>query len=303
MAQASAAHSYPSPQSPAATSVQTRYADSTGHNEAQSSGVSWAAIFAGAFVTAALSLILLALGSGVGLSSISPWAGAGASATAVGRGAILWMILTEIISAAMGGYIAGRLRTKWVHVHTDEVYFRDTAHGFLTWAVALVLTAGFLGAAATRMIGEARSEAGSAVTRTVDANAYYVDAFLRSNGVTAATATGATPSVLPDTTANNAAAREEVGVILANALRRGTLPDDDSAYLAQMISARTGLSQADAQARVTQVFDQARQAADVARKAVAHSLYWLFLALLVGAFSASFAATLGGRERDRVVSI
>jgi hypothetical protein len=292
MAQAAAAHSYPSPQSP---QVQTRYPDPSGHNEAHASGVSWAAVFAGAFVAAALSLILLALGSGIGLSSISPWAGAGASATAVGRGAILWMILMEMISSAIGGYMAGRLRTKWVHVHTDEVYFRDTAHGFLTWAVALVLTAGFLGAAATRMLGEARTEAGAATSRTVDANAYYVDAFLRTAGTT--------PDATANSTANATAVREEVGVILANDLRRGNLPDYDGAYLAQLVSARTGLSQSDAQARVTQVFDQARQAADTARKAVAHSLYWLFLALLVGAFCASFAATLGGRERDRVVVV
>jgi hypothetical protein len=285
MAQAAAATVYPP------TQVQTRYPDPAGHNEAHSSGVSWAAVFAGAFVAAALSLILLALGSGIGLSSISPWAGVGASATAVGRGAILWMIVMEITSSAIGGYLAGRLRTKWVHVHTDEVFFRDTAHGFITWAVALVLTAGFLGAAASRMIGEARSEAGSATSRTYDANAYYVDAFLRSSGTT------------PVATADGVAVRDEVGVILANDLRRGQMGDYDSAYLAQVVAARTGLNQADAQARVTQVFDQARQAADTARKAVAHSLYWLFLALLIGAFSASFAATLGGRERDRVVAV
>ena len=90
-------------------------------------------------------------------------------------------------------------------------------------------------------------------------------------------------------------------MILANALRRGTLPDYDSAYLSQLVSARTGLSPADAQARVSQVFEQARQAADSARKALAHSLYWLFLALLVGAFCASYAATIGGRQRDQVV--
>lgn len=285
MAQAAAATVYPP------TQVQTRYPEPSGHNEAHSSGVSWPAIFAGAFVAAALSLILLALGSGIGLSSISPWTGVGASAIAVGRGAILWMITMEIISSAIGGYLAGRLRTKWVHVHTDEVFFRDTAHGFLTWAVALVLTAGFLGAAASRMIGEARTEAGAAASGTYDANAYYVDAFLRSS------------ATAPDATANGAAVREEVGVILANDLRRGQMGDYDSAYLAQVVAARTGLNQSDAQARVTQVFDQARQAADTARKAVAHSLYWLFLALLVGAFSASFAATLGGRERDRVVIV
>jgi hypothetical protein len=262
-------------------------------NEAQSSGVSWAAVLAGGFVAAAM---LLALGSGIGLSAVSPWSNAGASATAVGRGAIIWLILMQIISASMGGYLAGRLRTKWVNVHNDEVFFRDTAHGFLVWAVALVLAAGFLGSAATRMAGEARaSEAASGVGRAAEANPYYVDAFLRSTGGTAA--------VTADSGANSAAVREEVGVILANAIRRGNLSDYDSAYLAQLISARTGLSPADAQSRVTQVFQQAQQAADAARKAIAHSLYWLFLALLVGAFCASYAATIGGRERDRVVEV
>jgi hypothetical protein len=265
-------------------------------NEAQSSGVSWAAVLAGGFVAAAMSLMLLALGSGIGLSAVSPWSNAGASATAVGRGAILWLILMQTISASMGGYLAGRLRTKWVNVHNDEVFFRDTAHGFLVWAVALVLAAGFLGSAATRMAGEARaSEAASGVGRAAEANPYYVDAFLRS--------TGGTATVTADSGANSAAVREEVGVILANAIRRGNLSDYDSAYLAQLISARTGLSPADAQARVTQVFQQAQQAADTARKAIAHSLYWLFLALLVGAFCASYAATIGGRQRDRVVEV
>src|ERR1700677_2996467 len=119
-----------------------------GRNEAHSSGVAWAAVIAGAFVAAALSLILLALGAGIGLSAISPWAGAGASGSAVSKGAIVWMILMEIISSAFGGYLAGRLRTKWVQLHTDEVFFRDTAHGFLAWALATVVGAIFLASVA-----------------------------------------------------------------------------------------------------------------------------------------------------------
>jgi hypothetical protein len=100
-------------------------------NEAYASGVSWAAVIAGAFVAAALSLILLALGTGLGLSSVSPWSNLGASASTIGRVAIIWLIIIQIVGSAMGGYLAGRLRTKWATIHTDEVYFRDTAHGFL----------------------------------------------------------------------------------------------------------------------------------------------------------------------------
>ena len=113
-----------------------------GKNEASSSAVSWAAVIGGAFVAASLSLILLSLGTGLGFSSISPWTRNGASAAAIGAGAIVWLIVTQIAASAFGGYLAGRLRTKWTNTHTNEVYFRDTAHGLLVWAVGMVITAG-----------------------------------------------------------------------------------------------------------------------------------------------------------------
>jgi len=134
-------------------------AETSVNNEANSSGVSWAAVIGGGFVTAALSLILLALGTGLGLSSVSPWYNVGVTASTIGTAAILWLIFMQIVSSSMGGYLAGRLRTKWANIHTDEVYFRDTAHGFLAWAVALVITAAFLTAAAASMVGATASSA------------------------------------------------------------------------------------------------------------------------------------------------
>jgi hypothetical protein len=269
------------------------FVDTSVKNEAPSSGVSWQAVFAGAFAAAALWLILLALGTGIGLSSVSPWSNMGASASAIGIGAIVWLIVTQIIAATIGGYLAGRLRTKWVNIHTDEVYFRDTAHGFLVWAVGLVITAAFLASAATSMVGGGAPlgaiTSGKATTaQASDPNAYFVDTLFRS--------------VRP-VNPNDASMRAEAGSIFANALRQKDVPAPDKTYLGQLVAARTGLSQTDAEQRVSDVLTQARQAADTARKAVAHSLYWTFLALLIGAFCASFAATIGGRQRDRVVAI
>jgi hypothetical protein len=269
------------------------FVDPSVKNEVPSSGVSWPAVFAGAFAAAALWLILLALGTGIGLSSVSPWSNMGASASAIGIGAIVWLIVTQIIAAAIGGYLAGRLRTKWVNIHTDEVYFRDTAHGFLVWAVGLVITAAFLASAATSMVGGGAPlgaiTSGKATTaQASDPNAYFVDTLFRS--------------VRP-VNPNDASMRAEAGSIFANALRQKDVPAPDKTYLGQLVAARTGLSQTDAEQRVSDVLTQARQAADTARKAVAHSLYWTFLALLIGAFCASFAATIGGRQRDRVVAI
>jgi hypothetical protein len=283
---------------PLAVSRKPGFADTSLKNEAPSSGVSWPAVLAGAFAAAALSLILLALGTGIGLSSVSPWSNMGASASAIGIGAIVWLIVTQIIAATMGGYLAGRLRTKWVNIHTNEVYFRDTAHGFLVWAVGLVITAAFLASAATSMVGggaqlgaitSGKATSAQSDGQASDPNKYFVDTLFRSDR--------------PASETTDASIRAEAGSIFANSLRQKDVPAPDKTYLGQLVAARTGLSQTDAEQRVSDVLSQARQAADTARKTVAHSLYWTFLALLIGAFCASFAATIGGKQRDHVVTI
>ena len=109
------------------------------------SGVSWAAIAAGAVATAALTLLLVSFGAGLGLSAISPWSDSGVSASTFKVGTGIYLIIIGVMSSAVGGYLAGRLRTKWVGVHTDEVFFRDTAHGFLAWAFATLISATALG--------------------------------------------------------------------------------------------------------------------------------------------------------------
>ncbi len=275
--------------SPVQARSSTQFGSVPASNEASASAVSWGAVIGGAFAAAALSLVLLALGTGIGLAAVSPWAYRGASASMVSAGAIIWLIIVQMLASAMGGYLAGRLRTKWVNVHTHEVYFRDTVHGFLVWCVGLVITAAFLASAAASVAG------GSAVGMTaattagqVDPNAYFVDSLFRSNG--------------PTTDRVDASVRSEAGLILARGVQAGDLSPSDRTYLAQLVSARTGLNQTEAQQRVLAVFDETRRAADNARKALAHSLYWTFLALLIGAFCASYAATFGGRQRDRLAA-
>ena len=122
-------------------------------SQASVSAVSWGAILAGAAAAAALSLILLMLGIGLGLSSVSPWAQVGASALMFGVSTILWITFTQLVASAMGGYLAGRLRTKWTGAHADEVYFRDTAHGFLAWAIASLATAALLTSVIGSIVG------------------------------------------------------------------------------------------------------------------------------------------------------
>jgi hypothetical protein len=263
-------------------------------NEAHSSGVSWGAVIGGAFVAAAFYLILLALGAGFGLSAVSPWSNVGVSASTVGAAAIVWLILIEIIASALGGYLTGRLRTKWALIHTDEVYFRDTANGFLAWAVALVISVTLLASGAASMVGRipesvSAAEGSGLANSAVYPNGYFVDALFRSDRVSAEN--------------KDASVQAEAGRILANALRHNQIPAADQNYLARLIAARTGISQPEAEQRVSDVVADARQTEDTARKATAHLLLWLFLALLMGAFSASYSATVGGRQRDHVKAV
>jgi hypothetical protein len=278
---------------------QTTLTEVPARNEDYSAGVSWAAVIGGAFVAASLSLVLLALGTGLGFSSISLWSNMQTAAATLSKAAIAWLIITQILASAMGGYLAGRLRTKWVQVHTDEVYFRDTAHGLLVWALGMVVTAAFLTSAAASIAGGAAQRnssepaAANAGSSVLNPNAYFVDTLFRPNS-------SAPSSTVPVRT--DAIDRSEAELILSHAMRQGAISSADKSYLAQMVAARTNLSPNDADQRVSDVFAEAQQSADNARKALAHLSLWLFVALLSGAFCASYAGTIGGKQRDRVLT-
>src|SRR5450759_694104 len=140
--------------------------------------VSWAAVAAAAIAAAALTLVLLAFGAGMGFSAVSPWGNSGVSASTFQIESGVYLIVVAMLASTVGGYIAGRLRTKWVDVHTHEVFFRDTTHGFLAWGLATVLSAAFLAAAASNIAGGASATQSAGPGGPVD---YYVDALLRPN--------------------------------------------------------------------------------------------------------------------------
>ena len=114
--------------------------------ESAGSGIHWGAIFGGAVAAAAISLILVPLGSAFGFSTSSVFNGNNPAA-AFTLGWAVWLVIMQWVSAFFGGYIAGRLRVRWADLHSDEVFFRDTAHGFLAWAVATLFTFSLVAAA------------------------------------------------------------------------------------------------------------------------------------------------------------
>lgn len=360
---------------------------------ASQSGVSWAAIFAGALAAGVLSLLLFMLGTGLGLSAVSAWTGRGAEGSTMGWSAVVWLMVTQLLSAAVGGYLAGRLRTKWQGIHTDEVYFRDTAHGFLAWALATVgmvvlagsvLSAAFTGAGkaasmatagAAAVISQGADAVGGPVAGATtaaalngmnegvsgqDSNAndmdYWISTMLRPNSTASSPQQqapeaptpapvdgiekadeaasplfdsstqvnqGTSQQAAPATTANASkgdatADTRTIGVIFSQALKTGNLPEQDADYVASIIAPHSGLTQAQAKEKVqtsfgemqknvadaNQVAEDSKQkaldAAEEARKAAAHSMLWMFVALLIGAFIASLSATYGGRQRNNV---
>jgi hypothetical protein len=256
--------------------------------DVQTSGVSWAAIAAGAIITAALSLLLLAFGAGIGLSSISPWAGSGVSATTFKIGSGIYLVLVAVMASSVGGYLAARLRTKWTGLHTNEVYFRDTAHGLIAWALATLLSAGVLGSVTTHIVSGGAATA-SAIIGTTNPADLYIDKLFRSD-----TAPAGSP------TANGAdTLRAEISRLWTASFRdTNDLSAADRQYVARMVAARTGLSQAEADKRVSEVINESKTAADAARRAAVQLSLWLTVSLLFGAFAACLAAVEGGQLRD-----
>src|SRR4029453_6082279 len=104
--------------------------------------VEWGAVLAGAVLAAALSFVLLTFGAAIGLSATSPWPNSGLSAKVIATLAVFWALAQQIGSLMAGGYVAGRMRSRW-HEAGNEKEFRDGLHGGLVWAVA-VLIRGFV---------------------------------------------------------------------------------------------------------------------------------------------------------------
>lgn len=270
--------------------------------DTSTSGVAWPAIIGGAVTSVALAMLLFTLGSGLGLAFVSPWTSSGATVTTVTAMTGIWLIVMHWVASGVGGYLTGRLRTKWPGLHTHEVFFRDTANGFLSWAVAsvggaviVVTTAAYLvsgtAAIATGVAGSATRGISQSASPAVGPNIYLLDRLFRTDRPGAAGA--------------DADAKAQTGRILLNSLATDDVPAADKTYMAQLVSTRTGVTPDEAAKRVEQAIAdvkmaevKVKQAADAARKAGATLTIFTGLAMLIGAFIACAAAALGGQQRD-----
>jgi hypothetical protein len=277
---------------------------------------SWSAAIAGTFAAIAVTLLVIALGSGIGLSFASPY-GSGPSATTLTVVAAVWLVMAQTMGFATGGYLAGRLRSPAFDGVPGETAFRDAAEGLMVWAIgaiALAALAGLtglfaMGATAHVAAGAAAGRNDAAGTTAYTPADYFVDLMFRSNP-REATAGGQTPSSSTNdmTTVGmaspraphplDAETRAEVNRILARSVIQTRLDDNDRAYLAQLVAARAGLPPEEAQKRVQDVENKARDAADKTAKAGALFSFWTFMSLLFGGTAATLAGMLGGQLRD-----
>lgn len=268
-----------------------------------SSYVDWPAILAGGVVAAAISLVLLAFGSAVGLSLTDPFGREGVSLFWIAVAMAIWVVWVQVSSLMIGGYLTGRMRKRNYDATEEESDIRDGFHGLLVWATAVVITAilalgglgtlvNSVGAAAGGIAQGAGAAAGSAVTEAAEDAPFQssIDRLLR------------TPMA---TEGDAAATRDEVGRILVEGVTGEGIAEDDRAYLAQLVAARTDMSQDEAQARVDDVVAQAQAiqddivaAAEQARRVAILGAFLTAASLAVGAAGAWFAAVAGGNHRD-----
>jgi hypothetical protein len=267
----------------------------------EASFVEWGAIWAGAILAAALSFVLLTFGIAIGLSATSPWPNSVLSAKVIASIAIFWVMAQQIGSFMVGGYVAGRTRSQWHDPTQHEAEFRDGLHGGLVWAVGIVIgaalvmaTAGLATKTGAEVAGKAAASVASSTSDTMD---LVLDAMLRTTTI----AQAAPQEAARSTASNNNETRAEMSRVLASAVARGSMTDQNRAYISQLVSQRSGLSQQEAEKRVNDAFNAAREAADQARRAAILTGFVTAASLILSFGAAWWAARKGGQHRDNLV--
>lgn len=299
------------------------------NNLNNTSSVSWGAIFAGALTFCAFSLFMFILGTGLGFSIVSPWAAYGVSAASFGLSAIIWITLTNLLASVFGGYMAGRLRPKWLQTHTDEIRFRDAAHGFLVWAIATFLMVTTISSTLETLVKGGASATSTAVSVAGNALSGATGALFQA-GSSLSESPEAKKQIQnwinilfqkhPDRLDEKSKAMQintenlksvaEVSRIFLNAIyNKRELTEKDREYVVQIVSAQTEVGQDEAQKKVTEVYNSIqetfskaenglKEAADKGRKGIAYASLWIAASLLLGAIVASLSAGVGGRHRE-----
>jgi hypothetical protein len=294
------------------------FASTSADPTAGASFVEWGAVFAGAVLAAAIAFVLLTFGTAIGLSATSPWPNSGLSAKVIASLAVFWAMAQQIGAFMVGGYVAGRMRSRWHEPTQHEVEFRDGMHGGLVWAVGVVISAilvmatvGVLARAGVEVAGQTATVATESASDPMD---LVLDALLRPTTAAQAGAlaspppaaggqaqTPAAPRARASAPSTGDEVRAEMSRILANSVAKGSLSSENRAYLVQLVSQRAGISQQEADKRVNDAINTAREAADKARRAAVLAGFVTAAGLIISFGAAWWAALKGGNHRDNSI--
>ena len=245
--------------------------------------VEWGAVAGGAVAALAVGLVLLNFGTAIGLASVSPFTSTATGLKAVGVGAAFWFLLVTVWSFALGGYLAGRLRHRWNDATPNEVEFRDSAHGLLVWALA-VLVGAVLATSGLTAASKGLAGAAGSLASTSDPISATSDLLLRTDK--------------PVQQVGADLVRAEISRLLARSIQAGEITTSDKTYLAQIVAARTGVPQADAEKRVDEAINALKAGLDRARRVAIVLGFLTASILLIGGAAAWWAAALGGSHSD-----
>jgi hypothetical protein len=275
--------------------VATRDADADAR-----SYLDWPAVFAGAVVASAISLVLVTFGSAIGLSLTSPFDNAGMSAVGLAIALGLWLVWVQVSSFMAGGYVTGRMRRRAYDATEHESDVRDGMHGLVMWGTGVLVGALFLALSAGGAATTAATAAGGAAQAAVEKMANVAQG---TNPLSQAVDTAFRTS-RPEA-ANSADARNEAMAIMARGIANGDIPEADRTYLAQVIAARTDVPEDEAKTRVDTMVTNAQQAAEEAKQKAQRAKHFAVIAaflaaasLAISAAAAFWAAGMGGRHRD-----
>jgi hypothetical protein len=271
--------------------------------------VSWGAVIAGAVVAVTIGLMLNALGAGVGATTVDATARDTPSAASFGIGAAIWLLVSNLIGLAVGGYVAARL--SGTSDNTD-----GTLHGLAVWGTSFLISAVLLGNlvagvastaanSASSIIGGVARGAGSAVSAASDAAGGKLQDATQGLVDRVQGALGGTGGAPASLTSDQRKA--EIGTLVTRRVTDGQLNAADRDRLNALVAAEYNIPAPEAQQRVQAAEQQAveaarraeetaRQAADAAASGAARAGYAIFGIMLLGALAAVGGARRGVRD-------
>jgi hypothetical protein len=235
----------------------------------------WSAVIGGSVVATAIFTTLTIFGAAIGLSMTSTEPGQGIPAVPVTIAIALWTAWIVASSFAAGGYTVGRLRHRLEDATEHEIRIRDGVHGLLAWSLAIIIS----GLILISSLGNLTKSAANETART--AQNYQLASLFRGE---------ASPI--------DQAVRQDAESILKTITTRKSLDQQDEAFLARLINAKTGISPPEATARVANVEQTIHRSLEQTRRAAVLGGFLTAATLAIGAAATWGAAIAGGKHRD-----